>query len=425
VGQFFRPSHNGFLLYRPLTTVGYAFALHQLFGYDASAYHAVQLSVHLVNALLVGAILQRLTNHPVAAGSGALLYAAMPGHVSSVYWMSTFTMSGTTLIVFAAVWAYLALRGWLQAIACTALQVIGLLASEHAVSLPLLLAVLAGREWRRNNRALVGPAVCVGLYLLAKLYYFMFQRRLVPGEGYAPHMNPIDWIGQLGRFTSAMHEGLFVLPLGARAHFVLGGLVLGLIGVALRRRRQSDAWNTVATGGLVLLVGLLPVLPLVRHSFDYFIGIAGLGAVFAGIGLARVVTSRGWVPLVATIAFATSMWNLVDAHVMPDANREAAQIRITAAWSARWVWSVEQAARDGTVAEVAVPRHGLTDLVFALGHAERLLLPRPVRVILYDNRPPEGGAERVVLSEPPAVVPADARLPGWQPRWDWLRDLAV
>src|SRR5215467_918892 len=49
VAQFFETGHAGFALYRPLTTVVYAYLLHALFGYDASGHHAFQLLVFALN----------------------------------------------------------------------------------------------------------------------------------------------------------------------------------------------------------------------------------------------------------------------------------------------------------------------------------------------------------------------------------------
>jgi len=59
--EMFRPSHTGFLLYRPLSGVAYFYVLRQLFSVDASPYHAAHLLLFAVNASLVAAIVRTLT----------------------------------------------------------------------------------------------------------------------------------------------------------------------------------------------------------------------------------------------------------------------------------------------------------------------------------------------------------------------------
>src|SRR2546427_83917 len=51
--QFFVPGHNGFALYRPLSTVAYFYGLNALFGYDHAAYHAAHLTLNVLDAVLV------------------------------------------------------------------------------------------------------------------------------------------------------------------------------------------------------------------------------------------------------------------------------------------------------------------------------------------------------------------------------------
>jgi len=59
VVQFFVPGHNGFALYRPLSTVAYFYVLHGLFGYDPAGYHAAQLTLNVIDAALVYAIAKK------------------------------------------------------------------------------------------------------------------------------------------------------------------------------------------------------------------------------------------------------------------------------------------------------------------------------------------------------------------------------
>ena len=153
VSGIFRLSHAGFQLYRPLTTVGFFYALRAVFAYDASGYHAVQLIVFTLNSVLAFAIARRLTGSLVAALAVGILSLA-PGQAVGVYWLAAFTVTGTAFVILLTLWCWLSTgppwRVWL----CTALQVVGLLASEHAVTIPVLLAIIAAcaqprAQWRR------------------------------------------------------------------------------------------------------------------------------------------------------------------------------------------------------------------------------------------------------------------------------------
>jgi hypothetical protein len=139
LAQVFRPTHVGFQLYRPLTQTGYFALLWSVFGCDASGYHAVQLLAFACTALLVFGIARRLTDS-IQAGLGAsLIYATAPGHAVSAFWIAAFTMTGTALVVLLMLWAWVRIDSPRRRVAvCTVLQIIGLLASEHAVVGPIL-----------------------------------------------------------------------------------------------------------------------------------------------------------------------------------------------------------------------------------------------------------------------------------------------
>lgn len=428
IGQVFRFSHNGFLLYRPLTAVGYFYVLRQLFGYDASAYHALHLAVHGLNGLLVFAIARRLTASTIGGLAAAVVYAAEPGHASAVYWLSTFTMSGTALVVLTMIYLWLRTSSSVRAVGCATLQVVGLLASEHAVVAPLLLVTIAllrsEREPRRRVVAhLAVPSIVVTAYLTAKVYYFSAVRPFVVTDAYAPRLDLVGWLQRLGQYSAASLNALALLPLGRRALIGLGCAVTFVVVAALWRvGRGSDRWRLIAIGGSLFVISLLPVLPLAGHYFSYFIGIAGLGAALAAVGSCQLVGGVWWRGVaVSIVALIVLIDVATDGRAVRD-NPEVVLVKGTAEWSARWVYRVRNVgdAEQG-VREVLIPRDGITDDVFALGGAQRFFTADPPRVEVYSpTQPPTQAPGRVVLVGQPPPIP-DAQLPGWEPQWHWLR----
>jgi hypothetical protein len=106
LARFFRPEPF-FLLYRPVTTLMYFYALRELFGHDPMRYHAVQLTVHVLNAILVYGISTRLFRAPAAGLAAALIYATAPGHAIAILWMVLITMSGTAFFYFLAFYVWI------------------------------------------------------------------------------------------------------------------------------------------------------------------------------------------------------------------------------------------------------------------------------------------------------------------------------
>ena len=148
-GQTFDPmSTFGFLqrthFYRPLVDL-YFDLVTAAFGYDARTLHALNLSLHIVNACLVFAIANRLLRGVAPAVVAALVFAVLPGIIEAVAWVSAVTALLMTLCYLTAVLAHLR---WLdtQAPVARAATVIAfvaaLLAHEGAVTLlPALMLV--------------------------------------------------------------------------------------------------------------------------------------------------------------------------------------------------------------------------------------------------------------------------------------------
>lgn len=427
LAQIFRPSHAGYTLYRPLTQVGYFVALRHLFGIDSGAYHAAQLAVFAFNVVLVFAIARRLSASALGGLVAALLYAAAPGHAVAVFWLAAFTITGTATATFALLWWWLRATGRRRAIGCALLQTIALLASEHAVVGPALLALCAVYAPRERGRAalrdLAPTALIVALYLALKLAGVSLTK---PLPGYAISWDASRIVNQIGAYAIACLNAAALLAPAAQ-HVWVGAAVLAFTAWSnAQALRGAAAWRLPALGSALWLVSLAPVLALTDHYYDYFVGIAALGFALAAVGLCMLagrhwrVVALGLVVAVLTIDPATGERAARGTPVF-------ALVRNAAASSARWLVAVEDNARATAASTVLVPKNNTTAMLFGTHGAAAVFFPAGPRVELYPPGrlpAPAPGAVALLPGEP-RMLPPDRPLPGWEARWNALRAIVM
>jgi hypothetical protein len=428
--QFFRPSHVGFAMYRPLTTVWYSYVLQSLCGYDASAQHACQLLVFTANVLLAFAITQRLTGSTVAATAAGLFYTVAPGQALNAYWLSAFTVTGTAfwLLVMMACWLFATAR-W-RAVLCALVQTVALASSEHAVAGPALLVVLAAmqRESARSALGAIAPsAILVGVYLVAKLYYFMFVRppiALFILDTNGPSWDVTLWLEHLGQYLVQCFTPLALwAPDPTIARLFGSGLVVILALATWRAYRSQGPWVFVAGGIALFIASLSPVFPQRAQFGSPYICTAVLGAAWLVIGLCQCLGHNGrWLALAVAIAML-----VIDRNSGERAWRDPRVFRLVVNGSlgaARWMETARSAARAG-YDDVLIPEDAATKTVFIMGRVQTFFPEMPSRVTLYDpSKTPPHQPEQAILPSPvPLTTPYD--FPGAEPRWNWLRRLVA
>jgi hypothetical protein len=429
--QIFRPIH-GLILYRPLSTVGYFYALRQIFGYNPVAYHAAQIAFHVLNGMLVYLIADRLFfGSRLQAAATALIYATAPGHALATCWNALFTMTGAAFFYFAALLAWVGWdrRGRLPA--TIVLFVLALLCSEHGVSLPLALTLasvlLLGHSGWRLLRELAPFYLLATGYAATKLYYVAFRlsdafpdpmQRAVVQKGYAISLAPLPVLNHLGHYLSFALDALYALPIGEVAATVLGAaFLLSTIGVtvaaALRRWRGRLA-RIVAFGMGLFIVGLGPVLVLENHLYSYYVGIAAAGMALALVAVASMVPR---VPRVAVVAL-LGLVLAVHFGVTANSVRGSEEFRFFRSFTraaTQWLYTLATYAEPGTVDEVIVPGDALTNMVFEVGRAHEIFLCAPYTVRTVQSPETEPSApRRLIVSRP---VPLPRLVEG---SWSWL-----
>src|SRR5207249_5803969 len=96
--------------WHPLTWLSHMLDV-ELFGFDAGAHHMTSVLLHVVNSLLVFAILHAMTARPWASAFVAMVFAFHPLRVESVAWVSERKDVLSTCFWLLTSWAYL---GWVR-----------------------------------------------------------------------------------------------------------------------------------------------------------------------------------------------------------------------------------------------------------------------------------------------------------------------
>jgi len=413
------------MLYRPLSTVGYFYLLRQLFGLDASAYHAFHLLLFACNSFLAAAIVRALTASWGWGLAAGLLYAAAPGHMLAVYWVGAATMTVTaTVVLLSLLWWLHAPARWRNA-GGVALQVVALLCSEHAVVVPALLAwlmLLGPRRatLRETAWAVLPTAAVTGLYLVAKVVYLMIAG--FPHPAYAPVPDAGGWVTNLGRFAIATGGPPTLLLTSEPAALAVGATLLAaLVALGVLARRRGGAALLPALGLALFITALSPVLPLTRHYFSYFIGVAALGMALAVVGACRALP-RGGGAVAAALVIAALASDRVTCERAAGAEPNVALLRNMQASSRELLRSVDQTARLAPQGRrVQVPDTPLDMSVIGFGGANRVFFNPPI-AITYGTPAGLGADQNPMPLVPPG---ADIPVPGRTPDWDWLRRAAT
>ncbi|RME01064.1 MAG: tetratricopeptide repeat protein [Deltaproteobacteria bacterium] len=283
-------------LYRPLRTVWYA-VVYALSGLNPAGYHTNAIVLHTWISLLVTAIAQRFVGRWEAALLAGLLFATHPIHTERVTIMTgSFDMIGIG-------WALLAFhlflrgrRGW-----AIVAYVLGLLSSEEAVTLPLILFLfdLWGRREGEGARfrPVALPWIGVTVGYLAVRTLILGQVGRVSAYPAGSLLNslltlPAIEVRYLGMLLAPLELcadidfPVVTSPLSPRFLLPLGLLLLlgsGVILLSRGRERRIDFWVGWFFITLLPFSNLLPGAVLIAERYLYFPSVAF--AVLSGWGL--------------------------------------------------------------------------------------------------------------------------------------------
>ncbi len=253
---------------RPLLKL--SFAVNQASGLGLAGFHAVNLAVHAVSALLVLALLRRVAARcgppgeaPQAAPLiGALLFALHPVQAEAVTYLSGRSSSLMGMLALGSAVAWVAGtdgRGrWLSLGLSPVLFALALATKESAVVLPASLLLLRAIDLRRPFRwrealsstaphwAILGAAA--GAFAASPTYRRMLATSLglrSPGVNIPTHVDAVAWLaGQVVRIDRLVADPALPPVDGWNALVVLeAGLLLGALAWALSSLRRRPAFS--------------------------------------------------------------------------------------------------------------------------------------------------------------------------------------
>lgn len=331
---FFRNENRlAYGYYRPVVTISYALD-YGLWRRDPTGFHLTNVLLHGLCTLLVGLLLERIGQPPLAAGVAALLFAVHPIHTENVAWIAGRTDLLAFLFTAIAMWLALekptlqrSSRRGRRAVAVV-FYALAVLAKEAALIAPLWILLIERFVWSQSWTRAARRATPFCSIALAYLIVRFVALDIDAPQALPEHGVDDAFLSALP--TLARYLGWLVLPLRLSAYvqnpyvtslsdprFLAAVAAFGVLAAwgwwAARRKGWSGTPRARQALLLVamLLVSFLPVLNLVRvtgpadmgnvmaERFCYFpsFPFAGLvGLAFAGLLQAR---RRSWRPLAA------------------------------------------------------------------------------------------------------------------------------
>jgi protein O-mannosyl-transferase len=158
--------------WHPLTWLSHMLDV-TLFGLDPASHHLMNLLIHLINVLLLFAVLRAMTGRLGASAAVAALWAVHPLHVESVAWVSERKDVLSALFWLLALWAYgryvsASARRRAYYLLTVLFTAFGLMAKPMVVTLPFVLLLLDYWPLKRlSGRRELGPLVIEKIPLFA------------------------------------------------------------------------------------------------------------------------------------------------------------------------------------------------------------------------------------------------------------------
>ena len=292
---------------------------YRLWGLDPMGYHAVNVALHALCALLVWRVLLLYPLPPAAAWLAAALFALHPVHVESVAWISERKNVLSAAFTLASLLAYLRFldagsagsRARRRHYALSLALYLGALASKTVASMlaPALLLLAWGRRGRVARRDAVALLPFFAAGIGAGLLTVWMERHRVGAVGAEWELSAAERVLVAGRalwFYAAKllwPSGLsFIYPRwaidpSAWWQWLYPAAAAGLLGALFAARRRIGAGPFVAVaffaGTLAPALGFFDVYPM-RFSFvaDHFQYLASLGPIALAAALAERAAAR-------------------------------------------------------------------------------------------------------------------------------------
>lgn len=277
--------YNGAGTYRPLTQEVFFFINYQIFGLDFTAFHFTTLGIHIINTLLVYAILNQLRIHAFYCFLGAIIYGVNSSIFIPVYWISAITESGMALFYLTSILffvIFLDSNKFSDYLFSLVFFIFALMSKESAITIPVTILLFYFYLKNRFSISSIVSGIKLAIPFASVVFVYLLIRFVTIGfEGGGPYKPAFDtsiirnlwdyfkWsvndldlaISLLDRatryvFTSFIAYAVYLL--------VLSGIMACFI-IDKKTFLFSLLWFVVA---------LIPVLPYVDHAQNYYVNIS-------------------------------------------------------------------------------------------------------------------------------------------------------
>jgi hypothetical protein len=239
----------------------------RLFGADPLPYHLVVLALHAVNAWLLYTIARRLGLNQISACAASILFIATPVAFLPMHWISGIQEVTVTFFALISTYFYMGKGNTTIALSLGA-AILALLCKETSFLLLPALALIMPAPKRR--RWILGFG---GLLLgVLMLWTAGALTPRPPGDPYESVLglnvlwNLLTYSAWIVRFWEYFPDKAAEYQTSLAAW----GLILPALLVILAWR-YSGSRGPVGRASLMFLCLLIPVLPLIRHSYLYYL----------------------------------------------------------------------------------------------------------------------------------------------------------
>jgi len=291
---------------------------YRLWGNDSRGYHAVNVALHVINVVLVMALIEMLGGGPWVALGGAAIFALHPMQVASVAWIAERKNVLSGFFYLTGFLLYLRHRHtgrWRPYAECLLAFVAALLSKTQTLTLPLSLLLV---EYLLVSSARLRPlpakaiAVRIAPMLLVAALAAVITTHVEHQNVEWEHTPPLAERPFIAATVPWFYAAKFLVPIGLapiypRWHLsataALPWIAVAawplLLAVVLRLRRRIGALILWGLGTFVIT--LAPVLGLVpfglqQHTYvaDHFVYLALIGAAVAvGVAVERLARAGG------------------------------------------------------------------------------------------------------------------------------------
>ena len=291
---------------------------YKLFGLSPGIYHAENLIIHCLAAVLLFGFLKQATRARWPSAFVALVFALHPLHVESVAWIAERKDVLSAMFWFAAMWVWVGYTekpGAMRYMSALALFGLGLMAKPMIVTLPFLLMLLDLWPLRREPRwrLVVEKLPFVAASLAVMAITIIAQGKY--GAIQTVERFPVLLRVSNAAITVAIYVGDTLWPVRLWNPYVysdsvpvwqVAAVAAGIVAVSGVALWQARARPYLVVGWMWLLVSLAPVIGLVqvgqqaRADRYMYVPMVGL-AIMAAWGAAEMAERRAVIARWATV----------------------------------------------------------------------------------------------------------------------------